>query len=65
MEVLVSDEQSVYDAALKQLRAGFTADPQVCMDFLDGLGYYIGALGNEEILQLTEDILSEMDREGD
>ena len=65
MEVLVSDEQSVYDAALKQLRAGFTSDPQVCMDFLDGLGYYIGALGNEEILQLTEDILSEMDREGD
>ena len=59
----MSDEQSVYDAALKQLRAGFTSDPQVCMDFLDGLGYYVGALGNEEILQLTEDILSEMDQE--
>ena len=65
MEVLVSDDQSVYDAALKRLRAGFTSDPQTCMDFLDGLGYYIGALGNEEILQLTEDILSEMDQEGD
>jgi hypothetical protein len=63
MEVLMSDEQSVYEAALKQLRAGFTSDPQVCMDFLDGLGYYVGALGNEEILQLTEDILSEMDQE--
>jgi len=59
----MSDEQSVYEAALKQLRAGFTSDPQVCMDFLDGLGYYVGALGNEEILQLTEDILSEMDQE--
>jgi hypothetical protein len=35
------------------------------MDFLDGLGYYVGALGNEEILQLTEDILSEMDQEAD
>lgn len=65
MEVLVSDEQSVYDAALKQLRAGFTSDPQVCMDFLEGLGYYVGALGNEEILQLTDDILSEMDQEED
>ena len=64
MEVLVSDDQSDYDAALKRLRAGFTSDPQTCMDFLDGLGYYIGALGNEEILQLTEDILSEMDQEG-
>jgi hypothetical protein len=59
------DEQSVYDAALKQLRAGFTSDPQVCMDFLDGLGYYVGALGNEQILQLTEDILAEMDQAED
>ena len=57
------DERSAYEAALKQLRAGFTSDPQVCMDFLDGLGYYVGALGNEEILQLTDDILSEMDQE--
>jgi hypothetical protein len=65
MEVLVSDDQSIYEAALKQLRAGFTSDPQVCMDFLEGLGYYVGALGNEEILQLTDDILSEMDQEED
>ena len=57
------DERSAYEAALKQLRAGFTSDPQVCMDFLDGLGYYVGALGNEEIVQLTDDILSEMDQE--
>tara|TARA_B110000444_G_scaffold60841_1_gene56868 strand:- start:146 stop:331 length:186 start_codon:yes stop_codon:yes gene_type:complete len=61
----MSDERSVYEAALKQLRAGRTFDPQVCMDFLDGLGYYVGALGNEEIVQLTEDVLSEMDQEGD
>ena len=60
----MSDDQSIYEAALKQLRAGFTSDPQVCMDFLEGLGYYVGALGNEEILQLTDDILSEMDQEG-
>ena len=60
----MSDDRSNYEAALKQLRAGFTSDPQVCMDFLEGLGYYVGALGNEEILQLTEDILSEMDQEG-
>ena len=65
MEVLVSDDQSIYEAALKQLRAGFTSDPHVCMDFLEGLGYYVGALGNEEILQLTDDILSEMDQEED
>ena len=59
----MSDDRSNYEAALKQLRAGFTSDPQVCMDFLEGLGYYVGALGNEEILQLTDDILSEMDQE--
>ena len=60
------DERSAYEAALKQLRAGFTSDPQVCMDFLDGLGYYVGALGNEQILQMTaDDILSEMDQEED
>ena len=61
----MSDDRVVYEAALKQLRAGFTSDPQVCMDFLEGLGYYVGALGNEEILQLTDDILSEMDQEED
>ena len=62
MEVLVSDERAVYEAALRQLRAGRTWDPQVCMDFLDGLGYYVGALGNEEIIQLTEDVLDDMDQ---
>jgi len=62
----MTDDQGNYEAALKQLRAGFTSDPQVCMDFLEGLGYYVGALGNEGIIQLTEDILHEMDQaEGD
>jgi len=62
----MTDDRSNYEAALKQLRAGFTSDPQVCMDFLEGLGYYVGALGNEGIIQLTEDILHEMDQaEGD
>ena len=61
----MSDKQSVYDTALKQLRAGITSEPQVCMDCIEGLGYYVDALGHEELLQLTDDILSEMDQEGD
>jgi hypothetical protein len=61
-EVLVNDDDDNYEAALRQLRAGRTWDPQVCMDFLEGLGYCFGALGNEGIIQLTEDILAEMDQ---
>ena len=52
-----------YENALEKLRAGYEPYPQLCMDFLEGLGYYVGALGNEEILQLTEEILHEMDME--
>ena len=58
----MDEKQDSYEAALRQLRAGRTWDPQVCMDFLEGLGYCIGALSNEGIIQLTEDILSEMDQ---
>ena len=58
----MDDKQDSYEAALRQLRAGRTWDPQVCMDFLEGLGYCFGALGNEGIIQLTEDILAEMDQ---
>jgi hypothetical protein len=58
----VDDKQDSYEAALRQLRAGRTWDPQVCMDFLEGLGYCFAALGNEEIIQLTDDILAEMDQ---
>jgi len=49
--------------ALARLRAGGRLDPHTCMDFLEGLGYSVGPLSNEEITQLTEDILSEMDQE--
>jgi hypothetical protein len=52
-----------YQSALEKLRAGYSPYPQLCMDFLEGLGYSVEALGNEEILQLTEDILNEMDLE--
>ena len=50
-----------YINALEKLRAGYTPYPQLCMDFLEGLGYSVEALGNEELLQLTEEILHEMD----
>ena len=52
-----------YQSALEKLRAGYSPYPQLCMDFLEGLGYSVEALGNEEILQLTEEILNEMDLE--
>ena len=52
-----------YQSALEKLRAGYSPYPQLCMDFLSELGYYVGALGNEEIMQLTEEILNEMDQE--
>lgn len=52
-----------YENALGKLRAGYAPYPQLCMDFLEGLGYSVEALGNEEILQLTEEILNEMDQE--
>ena len=54
---------SDYETALARLRAGYAPYPQLCMDFLEGLGYSVEALGNEEILQLTEEILNEMDAE--
>ena len=52
-----------YTNALEKLRAGYAPYPQLCMDFLEGLGYSVEALGNEEIMQLTEEILHEMDME--
>lgn len=52
-------------SALEKLRAGYAMTPQLCMDFLEGLGYCVEPLGNEEILQLTEEILNEMDLEED
>ncbi len=49
--------------ALEKLRAGYAPTPQLCMDFLEDLGYCVEPLGNEEILQLTEELLNEMDLE--
>ena len=57
----MTPEQEKYEAALAKLRAGYSPCPSLCMDFLEGLGYSVEALGNDEIFQLTEDILSEMD----
>jgi len=51
--------------ALVRLRAAGRLDPYACMDFLEGLGYSVEPLGNEEIMQLAEDILREMDQEVD
>lgn len=53
----------IYENALKRLREGYAPYPQLCMDFLEGLGFCVEPLGNEEILQLTEEILNEMDLE--
>ena len=49
--------------ALEKLQAGYAPTPQLCMDFLEGLGYCVEALSNEGLLQLTEEILNEMDME--
>ena len=51
--------------SLMKIRAAGRIDPYACMDFLEGLGYSVEPLGNEEIMQLTEDILREMDQEVD
>lgn len=50
-------------SALEKLEAGYAMTPQLCMDFLEEFGYSVEALGNEEIVQLTEEILNEMDLE--
>ena len=49
--------------ALEKIRAVYALYPQLCMDFLEEHGYCVEALGNEEILQLTEELLNEMDQE--
>ena len=61
----MTTDAKVYDSALAKLKAGGRADPHTCMDFLEALGYSVGPLGNEEIMQLTEEILSEMDQDSD
>lgn len=49
--------------ALDKLQAGYAMTPQLCMDFLEEQGYSVEALSNEGILQLTEELLNEMDEE--
>jgi len=39
-------------------------DHHNCMDFLECLGITVGALGNEEIIQLTQEILKTPDEMG-
>ena len=51
--------------ALAKLKAGRRLDPHTCMDFLEGLGYSVGPLGNDEIMQLTEEINFEMEQAED
>ena len=50
-------------SAIEKLRAGYAMTPQLCMDFLEEQGYSVEALSNEGIVQLTEEILNEMDME--
>lgn len=54
-----------YIKAKERLLSGGRLDPGVCMDFLDSIGYHVGALGNEEIIELTEFILYKLQRKGD
>jgi hypothetical protein len=58
-------DAKAYADALAKLRSKRKHDPHTCMDFLESLGYSVGPLGNEEILQITEDILTDMDQEQD
>ena len=51
--------------ALAKLKASRRLDPHTCMDFLEGLGYSVGPLGNDEIMQLTEEIIFEMEQAED
>ena len=54
---------SGYIKAKERLLNGGRLDPHTCMDFLDCIGYHVGALGNEEIIELTEFILSRLRRQ--
>ena len=58
-------DAKAYADALSKLRSKKKRDPHTCMDLLESMGYSVGPLGNEEILQITEDILTDMDPEQD
>ena len=58
-------DAKAYADALVKLRSKRKRDPHTCMDFLESMGYSVGPLGNEEILQITEDIMTDLDKEND
>ena len=50
-----------FTRARKRLMERGQYDYHNCMDFLECLGITVGALGNEEIVQLTQSILKAPD----
>lgn len=58
-------DAKAYADALSRLRSKKRHDPHTCMDFLESMGYSVGPLGNEEILALTEEILTDLEEEQD
>ena len=53
-----------FTRARKRLVERGQYDYHNCMDFLECLGITVGALGNEEIVQLTQSILKAPDEMG-
>ena len=53
-----------FTRARKRLMERGQYDYHNCMDFLECLGITVGALGNEEIVQLTQSILKAPDEMG-
>lgn len=53
-----------FTRARKRLMERGQYDYHNCMDFLECLGITVGALGNEEIIQLTQSILKAPDEMG-
>lgn len=53
-----------FTRARKRLMERGQYDHHNCMDFLECLGITVGALGNEEIVQLTQSILKAPDEMG-
>ena len=51
-----------YADALSTIKERSKLDVHSCMDFLESIGYSVAPLGNNEIVQLTEEIIAEMER---
>ena len=54
-----------YADALSTIKERSKLDVHSCMDFLESIGYSVAPLGNNEIVQLTEDIIAEMEQAED